>query len=370
VSHELRTPLNAIKGWVHLLRVQRSDADLLERGLATIEKNSDLQSQLVEDLLDVSRIITGRIRLAVEPVDLAAVVRDAVEAIRPAAEAKGVRLQVVSGNGDCAAMGDRGRLVQVVWNLLSNGVKFTPKGGRVQVVLQRINSHVEIVVSDTGEGIPPDVLPYVFDRFRQADASTTRRHGGLGLGLSIVRHLVELHGGLVLADSPGPSQGATFTVSLPVPLFTRAEGVAPAALPAGAPEESLGPAPLAGLHALLVEDHEDSLLLLREILEDAGARVTPSATSPDALAAFQAEPPDVVVSDIELPGEDGYTLIRKLRDHEARLGLPRTPAVAVTAYAGGEFRLRALRAGFQSFVPKPVAPVELLTVIASVTGRT
>ncbi len=228
VSHELRTPLNAIKGWVHLLRARRADGDLLERGLETIEKNTDLQSQLVEDLLDVSRIITGRVRLSVEPVDLGTVVRDAVEAIRPAAEAKEVRLQVVTGSGDCSVMGDRGRLVQVVWNLLANGVKFTPKGGRVQAVLHRINSHVEIVVSDTGEGIPPDVLPYVFDRFRQADASTTRRHGGLGLGLSIVRHLVELHGGLVVADSPGTGQGATFTVSLPVPLFTRDEGVLPA----------------------------------------------------------------------------------------------------------------------------------------------
>lgn len=375
VSHELRTPLNAIKGWVHLLRSRPPDTELLARGLGIIEKNVDLQTQLVEDLLDVSRIITGRIRLLVQPVDLADVVRDSVEAVRPAAEAKGIRLQVVTESSGCTIHGDKDRLVQVIWNLLSNSVKFTPKGGRIQVLLRRVNSHVEIVVSDTGEGISADVLPYVFDRFRQADASTTRRHGGLGLGLAIVRHLVELHGGLVLAESPGAGRGATFTVSLPVPLFERpgavlagAQGPEVQTVTAGvraeAPEVSL-----AGLRVLLVEDHEDSRQLLRTILEEAGAAVTAVAGAAEALEAFESERPDAMVSDIEMPGEDGYTLVRKVRDLEKREETPRTPAVAVTAYASGEHRLRALRAGFQSFVPKPVHPTELLTVVASITGR-
>lgn len=375
VSHELRTPLNAIKGWVHLLRNRPPDADLLARGLGIIEKNVDLQTQLVEDLLDVSRIITGRIRLVVKPVDLADVVRDAVEAVRPPAEAKGIRLHVVTESPGCTIHGDKDRLVQVIWNLLSNAVKFTPKGGRIQVLLRRVNSHVEIVVSDDGEGIPEDVLPYVFDRFRQADASTTRRHGGLGLGLAIVRHLVELHGGLVVAESPGEGLGATVSVSLPVPLFERPGAVVPGA-EIGDAEAGTGPgrpdvpdALLAGLRLLLVEDHDDSLQLLRTILEEAGAAVTAVRTAGEALGAFAAERPDAVVSDIEMPGEDGYTLLRKVRDLEKREEAPRTPAVAVTAYASGEHRLRALRAGFQSFVPKPVHPTELLTVVASITGR-
>lgn len=380
VSHELRTPLNAIKGWVHLLRSRPPDASTLARGLEIIERNTDLQTQLVEDLLDVSRIISGRIRLTVGSVDLEEVVLHAVEAVRPAVEAKSIRLQVTAESRGAVIHGDSERLVQIVWNLLSNAVKFTNKGGRVQVVLRRIRSFVEITVSDDGEGIEPDVLPYVFDRFRQADSSTTRRHGGLGLGLAIVRHLVELHGGLVSADSAGPGRGASFTVSLPIPLFeplTRAGAASDAAHGGEAPERpgARADAPdeqaleLRGLHLLLVEDHVDSLDLLSRILQKAGARVTAVRSAAGALAAIEKERPDGLVSDIEMPIEDGYALIRKLRKQERRSDAPRIPAVAVTAHAASEHRLRALRSGFQAFVAKPVHPAELLAVVASVTGR-
>ncbi len=376
VSHELRTPLHAIRGWLHVLDERRSDEATVTRAIEVIRRNAELQTQLVEDVLDVSQVVTGRLRLSVGPVDLAAVVRDAVESVRPAAEAKDIRLQVMTEGGETTVHGDFHRLVQIAWNLLSNAIKFTPKRGRVQVVLKRVNSHVELTVSDTGEGIPPDFLPYVFDRFRQADGSTTRHHGGLGLGLAIVRHLVELHGGLVFGESQGPGRGSTFTVSLPVPLvgtsshpavpIVEADGEALA-------ERSASPAalrtPLADLRFLLVEDHPDSLDLLCRILEDAGGRVRGVPSSDEALAAFEEEHPDVVVSDIEMPGEDGYTLIRKLRDLERQSGLPRAPAVAVTAHATREHRLRALRAGYQAFVAKPVDPAELLAVLASVTGR-
>ncbi len=359
VSHELRTPLNAITGWLELLKTNR-DQDLLERGLEVMERNVKAQTQLTEDLMDISSVVAGRMRLDLQPIELGEVVNQAVDSVKPSIEAKGQRLEVVAAQDGCVVNADPDRIVQVVWNLLSNATKFTPKGGRIQLVLRRINSNAEIEVSDTGAGIPEDVLPYVFDRFRQADGSTTRRHGGLGLGLAIVRHLVELHGGMVMAHSDGPGQGATFTVNLPMPIFQRK----PAATTPRRGEETAEPEDLlAGCTVLLVEDHDDSRELLERILAGAGARVTALAGANEALAAFEEERPDVLLSDIELPGDDGFTFVRKLRDRERQLGLAPVPAIAVTAHSIGHARVHALRSGYQTFLVKPVHPPELLALV-------
>ncbi len=362
VSHELRTPLTAILGWAHMLRTgQLSGPDALAV-YETIERNARAQSQLIDDLLDVSRIITGKLRIDVRPIDPNSFIEAAVEAVRPAAEGKGVRLHKDTKACDAWVAGDPGRLQQVVWNLLSNAVKFTPRGGSVEVRLAGDGAQVEISVRDTGEGITPEFLPHVFDRFRQADGRITREHGGLGLGLSIVRHLVELHGGSVRAESPGEGHGSTFTVSLPpAPARTGASSTqTPTAH--GCPEM------LDGLRVLIVDDEPDTLLMLKVGLSRCGAEVETAGAATEALAALDARRFDVLISDIGMPGEDGYDLIRKVRSRPADEG-GRIPAVALTAYARVEDRLQALRLGFQMHVPKPVELAELIAVTSSLVGR-
>ncbi|MCA1632756.1 MAG: PAS domain S-box protein [Acidobacteria bacterium] len=370
VSHELRTPLTAILGWAHLLRSGQIDGTSTTSALETIERNARAQSQLIDDLLDVSRIITGKLRLDVRQVEPGSFIESAIEALRPAAEAKNVRIQKVMDTGVISVAGDPARLQQVVWNLLSNAIKFTPKDGRVQIRLERINSHIEITVSDTGAGIKPEFLPHVFERFRQADQKTTRQHGGLGLGLAIVRHLVELHGGTVEADSQGEGQGATFVVKLPVvPVYQKdklAERVHPAArdplLSYTCPER------LDGLKVLVVDDEADTRELLRVGIGQCGAEVLTTSSAQEALEAIEAERPDLLISDIGMPVEDGYALIRKVRALPAARG-GKIPAIALTAYARTEDRLRALRAGFQMHISKPVELAELVTVMASLIQR-
>jgi PAS domain S-box-containing protein len=371
LSHELRTPLNAIVGWSQVLRNRHGPEDLA-RALDVIERNAKVQTQLIEDLLDMSRITSGKLRLDVQRVDLQEVIRSAVASVQHAADAKQIRVQTVLDPLAGPVRGDPARLQQCFWNLLSNAIKFTGKGGRVQVVLERVNSHVEVSVADDGQGIPPEFLPYIFERFRQADASTTRQHGGLGLGLSIVKHLVELHGGTVRAKSPGLGQGATFSVSFPVMVLDQIAGEeAPARVhPRSAlltePVESPS---LKGITILAVDDDPDARDLIRRVLEDCDARVLVAASAAEALATLANEIPDVIVSDVGMPGEDGYQFIRKVR------GLPRekgghVPAAALTAFARTEDRTRALRAGFQTHVSKPVEPSELCAVVASLTlGR-
>jgi PAS domain S-box-containing protein len=370
VSHELRTPLTAILGWAHLLRTGPSGSDDILKACETIERNARAQAQLIDDLLDVSRIITGKLRIDVRPVDPNTFIEAAIESVRPGAEAKGVRLQRIMDTGVVSVAGDPVRLQQVVWNLLANAIKFTPRGGRVQVKLERVNSHVEIIVSDTGAGIAPEFLPHVFDRFRQADQRKTRQHGGLGLGLSIVRHLVELHGGTVRAESPGEGQGSTFTVLLPVaPVYRAAvEGgrVHPAArdtLPTYEFADRLD-----GLRVLVVDDEPDTRELLKVGLGQCGAEVTVAGSASEAYEAMRNSGADLLISDIGMPGEDGYELIRRIRQLPAESG-GRVPAIALTAYARVEDRMQALRAGYQMHVPKPVELAELVAVAASLVKR-
>ena len=370
VSHELRTPLTAILGWSHMLRARRFDEKSTANALEIIERNAHVQSQLIDDLLDVSRIITGKLRLDVRQVEPGSFIEAAIEAVRPAAEAKDVRIQKVLDTGVASVAADPARLQQVVWNLLSNAIKFTPKGGRVQVRLGRVNSHVEIAVSDTGAGIDPEFLPHAFERFRQADQKTTRHHGGLGLGLAIVRHLVELHGGTVEADSPGAGQGATFVVKLPiVPVYqeeTLAGRVHQAA--GGAHPAYDCPERLDGLKVLVVDDEVDTRELLEVGIGQCGAEVVTAGSAEEALATLEETRPDLLVGDIGMPGEDGYDLIRKVRALPAGRG-GKIPAIALTAYARTEDRLRALRAGYQMHVSKPVELAELVAVMASLIGR-
>ncbi|MEN3330759.1 MAG: hypothetical protein V7641_124 [Blastocatellia bacterium] len=369
VSHELRTPLNAIVGWSHMLRTRSFDEATTARALETIERNAKSQAQIVEDILDVSRIITGKLRLDVQPVDLAAIIEAALDSVRPAAEAREIRLQAILDPRAGPVSGDTNRLQQVVWNLLANAVKFTSKNGRIQVRLERVASHVEIIVADTGQGIRADLLPFVFDRFRQGDSTSTRLHGGLGLGLAIVRHLVELHGGTVTAASTGEGQGATFTVKLPL-MPLQAERYDTGRVPASAPSTSpLQEAPdLKGIKVLVVDDEPDTRDMLRTMIGQFGAQVKACASSQDALQVFHEWPPDVIVSDIEMPGEDGYQLMRQIR----ALGLERggkTPAVALTAYARTEDRTRAFAAGYQMHIAKPADPIELAAAIASLASQ-
>jgi PAS domain S-box-containing protein len=369
ISHELRTPLNAILGWSRMLRSGLDEADAA-KALDTIERNARAQAQLIDDLLDVSRIITGKLRMDVRPADPNAFIEAAIESIRPAAEAKGVRLQKIMDTGNVTVPGDPVRLQQVVWNLLSNAVKFTRRGGRVQVRMERVDSHLEVVVSDTGQGISTEFLPHVFDRFRQADQRTTRQHGGMGLGLAIVRHLVELHGGSVFAISPGENQGSTFTVQLPiVPVYQLDEargGVHPAARDLSAPVDC--PDRLDGLTVLVVDDEPDTLELLKAGLTQCGAEIAVAGSVEEAFKAIKTRVPDVLISDIGMAGEDGYDLIRRLRGFPAEAG-GKVPAIALTAYARVADRLQALRSGYQMHVPKPVELAELVTVIASLVQR-
>ena len=370
VSHELRTPLNAILGWAHMLRANKLDHTTETRALETIERNAKSQAQLIEDILDVSRIVTGKLRLDVRPVELASVVDASIDAVRPAADAKGIRIETILDPRAGPVSGDPNRLQQIIWNLVANAVKFTGKDGRVQVRLQRVGSHVEIVVSDTGQGIVAEFLPYVFDRFRQADATSTRRHGGLGLGLAIVRHLVEMHGGTVEASSPGDSLGATFTVKLPliVARVDRSDLDRPHPAPAGIVSDKPS-ARLDGVRVMVVDDELDTREMLRILIGQLGAEVKACSSSEEAMRVLSEWKPDVIVSDIEMPDEDGYELIRKVRRLEANGGSRSVPAIALTAYGRVEDRVRALSAGYQMHVAKPAEPAELAAVIASLANR-
>ncbi|HEY9501596.1 MAG TPA: PAS domain S-box protein [Pyrinomonadaceae bacterium] len=370
ISHELRTPLNAILGWARMLRSGQLSDDNAAKALDTIERNARAQAQLIDDLLDVSRIVTGKLRMDVRPTDPNSFIDAAVEAVRPAAEAKGVRIQKIVDTGAVSVTGDPVRLQQIVWNLLSNAIKFTPRNGRVQIRLERVDSHVEIVVNDTGQGIEADFLPHVFDRFRQADQRTSRQHGGMGLGLAIVRHLVELHGGSVDARSPGEGQGATFTVLLPItPVYQvdlNGERVHPAArdlLPTTECSDRLD-----GLRVLVVDDESDTRELLKQGLEFCGAIVTLAASTTEALEQLNKTKLDVLISDIGMPGEDGYDLIKQVRMLPTESG-GRIPAIALTAYTRVEDRLLALRSGYHMHVPKPVELAELVAVAASLVRR-
>lgn len=360
LSHEMRTPLNAIYGWARMIQGARNEA-LVTRGTEVILRNAKAQLQLIEDLLDVSRIITGNMRLEVHPVDLKTVVEAALDSVRPAAAAKELRLHAVL-DSEGMILGAAGRLQQVVWNLLMNAVKFTPKGGRIEVALRRVNSQVELVVSDTGEGIDPDLLAHVFERFRQGDSSSTRTHGGLGIGLALVRHLVELHGGSVRAESLGRGQGATFTVTLPV-ARAKSETV-DAAGTAVTPSGTI----LRGVRVLVVDDDVDSVDLARMVLAEAGADVRTCSSAASAIAIIQGWTADVLVLDIEMPGEDGYSLLQRVREMESAQRR-RTPVIALTAYGNADDRKRAFAAGFNLYLSKPVDPEELAMAIASVAGR-
>jgi PAS domain S-box-containing protein len=370
LSHELRTPLNAVLGWVNILRMEKPAGAELEEGLAVIERNARAQAQIIEDLLDMSRIISGKVRLEAQHVEPASIMAAAVETVRATADAKGVQLTADTDSFAASISGDPHRLQQVFWNLLSNAIKFTSKGGSVQVRLQRIHSHVEVSITDTGEGIGPEFLPHVFDRFQQADPSTTRRHGGLGLGLAIVKQLVELHGGSVSAHSAGKGLGACFTVSLPLvagPIGHAIGSDLPVQRPA--PEAIDLPAiSLAGIHVLIVDDELDAREFLKRLLRLAGAKVSAAGSAAEALESIAAQRPDVLVCDIAMPVEDGYSLIGKVRNREPREG-GKLPAVALTAYARTDDRTRAIRAGFHNHLAKPVEPAELLAVVQSLAGQ-
>ncbi|MDO9020979.1 MAG: PAS domain-containing protein [Deltaproteobacteria bacterium] len=370
VSHELRTPLTAILGWSNILRTRQNDPAHVSKGLETIERNARVQAQLIEDLLDLSRIITGKLRLDVQPIEPGALVETALDSIRPAATAKGLKLRPVIDPHAGPVMGDPGRLVQVVNNLLTNATKFTPKGGSIRVYVRRADSSIEIVVQDNGAGIAPEFLPHVFERFRQADGSITRSQGGLGLGLAICRSLVELHGGTIAADSDGLDRGATFTVRLPVaPLRSSATPSQSGGGDEGEralPEEC--PVSLKGLSILVVDDEPDTRDLLEVVLRQCEADVRTAGSAAEALEALRRAPPDVLVSDIGMPGEDGLALLRKVRALPREEG-GRVPAIALTAYASTGDRTRALMAGFNQFVSKPIENHELVVVIANLMGR-
>jgi signal transduction histidine kinase/CheY-like chemotaxis protein len=365
VSHELRTPLNAIMGWSHMLRSGRLDQTTMVRAFETIDRNAKSQAQLIEDILDVSRVITGRLRLNMGPVDVASVINSATDSVQLAADSKSIQLEVTLDPSVRHTVGDSNRLQQVVWNLLANAIKFTPSGGRVEVRVERANAALQVCVSDTGQGISPEFLPFIFDRFRQADSSSTRAHGGLGLGLAIVRHLVELHGGSVQADSAGLGKGAMFTIRLPLGVDNPAKSQKRSEN-SWSPEDTQRLAePLQSLRdirVLLVDDDRDNLQLLATMLSGLRAKVQTVTSTAEALQLLEWYEPDVVVSDLAMPGEDGYSLISKLR---ALDNLKHTPAVALTAYVRVEDRTRALAAGFNMFVPKPVEPNELIAAIAN-----
>jgi PAS domain S-box-containing protein len=359
VSHELRSPLNAILGWTSALRKAPHDEQLHDRGLEVIERSARMQSQLIEDLMDTARAISGKMRLEVRPMNVAEVIEKAEEVVRPATEAKGISLDIRLDRNAGQITGDPDRLQQVVWNLLSNAVKFTNEGGRVEVRLERIDPYVQITVSDTGQGIKPEFLPHVFDRYRQANVFGGRRAGGLGLGLTLVRQLVEMHGGSVVVESEGEGKGATFTIKLPVRAVYTAEteGASP-----------LGQRTLAGVWAVVVDDEADARALVASVLELRGTRVTAIGSAREALDLLtdDAGPrPDILISDLSMPDEDGISVIRKLREWERRQGHGALPAIALTAFARAQDRTNALEAGFQMYVIKPVEPAELVVAVRS-----
>ena len=369
LSHELRTPLTAILGWAGMLRSERLDEAAVAHALEIIERNAHTQKQIVDDILDVSRIITGKLRLDLQPTELSSVVRTAVDAVRPTAVAKQIALDTSFESHAMTVLADADRFQQVVWNLLTNAVKFTPAGGRIRLSVGVGDHTVRVCVEDTGIGIAPDFLPHVFDRFRQADGSTTRVFSGIGLGLAIVRHLVELHGGSVRAESPGLERGATFTVELPLAEFPIAErGARIGDNESDERSQSAIRNPqsaiLRGVSVLVVDDDRDTLELIETILTRAGAEVSTAADTATAVNAFRTRRPDVLLSDIGMPGEDGYALIRKVRELEASGGVgASTPAAALTAYAGRPDRERVLKAGYQTHLPKPIDPTELVEAV-------
>ena len=361
LSHELRTPLNAVYGWARMLQTGGLEAATASRALDVIVRQANAQVQLIDDLLDVSRVISGKMRLDIRSVDLKTVIESALDAVRPAATAKDIRLRAALDPHAGAVRGDPARLQQVVWNLVMNAVKFTPRGGRVEVTLDRAEGQIEIVVRDTGRGISADVLPFIFDRFRQADSSSTRAHAGLGLGLALAKNFVELHGGTLTAHSDGAGKGATFVVSLPL---AHSEGAVPNAVPPP-------PAPaatLAGVRVLVVDDDEEALELATTIVAAAGGEVRGCRCASDGLNVLRDWRPDVLVSDIEMPGEDGYAFIRKVRALPAA-DAGQTPAIALTAYGRSQDRTRSLSAGFNMHVPKPLDPDEFTAIVATVVSR-
>jgi len=369
LSHELRTPLTSILGWASMIRTGEVEGSNATRAIETIERNARSQARLIDDLLDVSRIITGNLRLDMHPLNLAPIVEAALDALRPTADVKGIKLQTRFVPAQCLVKGDPNRLRQVIWNLLSNAIKFTPRNGSVSIDLTCVESTARLTVGDTGDGISPEFLPYVFDRFRQAEGSISRKQGGLGLGLAVARHLVELHGGTIRAESDGLGTGAVFTVDLPLAQERRD--------PARAEERRreverrrnrLGAVRLDGVHVLLVEDDDDSRKLLGAMLKRYGARITSTKSAAEALRVFEGELPDVLVSDIGMPDQDGYELVRKLR------GLPpekggNTPAIALTGYASRKDKERALSSGYQQHMAKPIEQADIVKAIAALVGR-
>lgn len=368
LSHELRTPLNAIQGWAHLLRSKPRDAAQYAEGLEIIERNARIQAQMVSDLLDINRITSGKLRLDVETIDLPSLVEAAIVTLQFAAESKQITIRKVLDSLHATNVsGDSTRLQQIIWNLLSNAIKFTPKGGTIHVELRRVGSYIELSIRDNGMGIEPDFLPYVFDRFRQADSASNRRSGGLGLGLAIVRHLVEMHGGTIFAESAGIGQGSTFTVNLPVRAVTgKTSDPHPIA---NEPVNDCDRLNLQDLRALIVDDEPDARELVANVLADCGVVCVTAGSSAEAMKALYENRYDILVSDIGMPGEDGYALIRQVREMEIRRNLPKIPAIALTAYARAMDRQQIMLAGFQVHVAKPVEPNELLAVIASLTDR-
>jgi PAS domain S-box-containing protein len=370
LSHELRTPLNSVLGWARLLRIGKLDVDGVRRAVEAIERGATTQAQIVDDLLDVSRIVRGQLKLDVRPVDLVPVIEAAVETVRPAAAAREIAIAAVVSPRAGLVSGDPGRLQQILWNLLANAIKFTPSGGRVEIRLEASDGGVEIAVRDTGHGIPPEFLPHVFERFRQADSSTTRAHGGLGLGLAIVRHLVEAHGGSVRAESAGPGLGSTFTVVLPTAV-ARGRAREPAGEVAPLPAPPVVPRPgsvLDHLRILVVDDDRDTLDVMTQLLEQAGAEVVAAASASEALSCLEREIPDVLVSDIGMPGVDGYGLIREVRKRAPDRG-GTVPAAALTAFTQSDARQQVLLAGFQLYLAKPIEPAELTHAVARLAGR-
>jgi PAS domain S-box-containing protein len=369
LSHELRTPLNAMLGWTQLLRTRKFNETTTARALETIDRNTKSLAQLIEDILDMSRIIRGKLHLDMRVIDIAPVVEAAIETVLPAATAKDIQMESILDSTVRPVMGDVNRLQQVFWNLLSNAVKFTPKSGRIEVRLAQIDSQVQVRVVDNGQGISPEFLPHVFDRFRQADSTTTREYGGLGLGLSIVRHLVELHGGTVQAESAGLGKGSSFTVTLPIRAvdYNLDE---PEQQPQIHKEGAtiIAPSSLSGLRIVVVDDEADARDLLNTVLTQYGAEVVTRATAQDTIDAIAQFQPHILVSDIGMPGEDGYTLIRRLRQLPAEQG-GQVPAIALTAYARAEDRTQALAAGFQQHIPKPVNPDKLAAVVSELARR-
>ena len=375
-SHELRTPLTAVVGWSRMLRTGKLDAENSARALEAIERNATLQTKLIDDLLDVSRIITGKLTLDRRPIEIAHVVSDAVNTVRPAADAKNIAIETSFDAQAGPVLGDANRLQQVMWNLLSNAVKFTPKNGRIEVALQRVNSEVEISIGDSGEGISSDFLPYVFDRFRQGDGKTTRLHSGLGLGLAIVRQLVELHGGTVKAQSDGPGRGSIFKLRLPVLSINSVPGSktdpSDLTLTRARVTDALNlecPPRLDGLRVLVVDDDSDTRQMLKAVLSECRADVITAASAAEAIKEIERRKPDVLVSDLGMPEQDGYELIKEVREMESANHSARIPALALTAYAKAEDRVRALAGGYQVHLSKPVEPAEFLLVVANLAGR-